>query len=363
MCIIGSEQLCSGGEVAIVLPVGRSVHRNQARSPLPRPLHAYEPDQDEPLVTAAIMYYEAGRSQEQIARHLGVSRPTVSRLLGRARQLGIVRIEIVPPTLDPSLASHLRDRLELQAVHIAAGLADPDDPAPVLAGRTNEALADIGLRAGDAIVVGYGRALHSLVHYQLIPRPGVLVAPALGGSSEDRPWFQPNEMARQWAAALGGTPRYLHAPAFVSPALKRSLVQEETIRSTLDLWETATVAVLGLGAWPEHDPGLAAAGFPPDDPAIADAVGDVAGRFFTEDGTLADYADEARLLAIAAERLRRIPHVVGIAAGLEKTRAIVGAARARLINTLVTDAVTARAVVDRLDRARGAEGVRLSAAP
>jgi DNA-binding transcriptional regulator LsrR (DeoR family) len=330
---------------------------------LARPLHVYEPDQDEPLVTAAIMYYEAGRSQEQIARHLGVSRPTVSRLLGRARQLGIVRIEIVPPTLDPSLAGHLRDRLGLRAVHIAAGLADPGDPAPVLAGRTNEALADIGLRAGDVIVLSYGRALHSLVHYQLTPRPGVIVAPALGGSSEDRPWFQQNEMARQWAAALGGTPRYLHAPAFVSQALKDSLVQEDAIRSTLDLWDTATAAVVGIGAWPKHDPSLAAAGFPPDDPAIADAVGDVTGRFYTEDGTLAHYADEPRLLAIAAEQLRRIPHAVGIAAGLEKTKAIVGAARARLINTLVTDAITARAVVDLLDRARRLEGVPLSAAP
>jgi DNA-binding transcriptional regulator LsrR (DeoR family) len=329
---------------------------------LPRPLHAYEPDQDEPLVTAAIMYYEAGRSQEQIARHLGVSRPTVSRLLGRARQLGIVRIEIVPPTVDPSLANHLQERLKLRAVHIAAGLADADDPAPVLAGRTNEALGDIGLRAGDVIVVAWGRALHSLARYQLIPRPGVVVAPALGGSSEDRPWFQPNEIARQWAAALGGTPRYLHAPAFVSSALKRSLVQEEGIRSTLDLWDTATAALVGIGAWPKHDPSLVAAGFPTDDPAIGDAVGDVVGRFFTEDGTLAHYADEPRLLAIAAERLRRIPHVVGIAAGVEKARAIVGAAQARLINTLVTDTVTARAVVDRLDQARGAEGVRLSAA-
>ena len=59
------------------------------------PVSYYDPDEVEPMVTAAVMYYQAHRSQAQIARHLGVSRPTVSRL-GRARQLGIVRIEIVP---------------------------------------------------------------------------------------------------------------------------------------------------------------------------------------------------------------------------------------------------------------------------
>ncbi len=295
-----------------------------------RPLNTYEPDADEPLVTAAIMYYQAGRSQEHIARHLGVSRPTVSRLLARARELGIVRIEIIPPSVDPNLAKGLKESLKLKGVHIAAGLADPDDPAPVLAGRLDDALAGIGLQAGDVIVVSWGRAVHSLARHELKPQPGVVIAPALGGSTEDRPWFQPNEIARQWAAALAGTPRYLHAPVFVSAALKRSLVQEEGIRSTLDLWETATVALVGIGAWPKHDPSLVAAGIPADDPAIANAVGDVVGRFFTEDGTLIQYSKEPRLLAITADRLRRIPHVIGIAAGVDKARAIVGAARASL---------------------------------
>ena len=36
------------------------------------------------MVTAAVMYYQAHRSQAQIAWHLGVSRLTVSRLLARA---------------------------------------------------------------------------------------------------------------------------------------------------------------------------------------------------------------------------------------------------------------------------------------
>jgi len=49
-------------------------------------------DQDELVVTAAILYYQQDRSQEQIARELGVSRPTVSRLLARARERGAVLV-------------------------------------------------------------------------------------------------------------------------------------------------------------------------------------------------------------------------------------------------------------------------------
>ncbi len=313
-----------------------------------RPLNAYEPDEDEPLVTAAIMYYQADRSQEQIARQLGVSRPTVSRLLARARQLGIVQIEIVPPTVDPSLAKDLEENLKLRRTHVAAGLGDPADPGLVLARSLNEALTGIALQAGDVVVVGWGRAIHSLPRYELTPQPGVVVAPALGGSDEDRPWFQANEITRQWAATLQGTPRYLHAPALVSAALKRSLVHEEAIHATLALWDEATAALVGIGAYPKHDPSTVAVGFPAGGPAIAHAVGDVVGRFFTADGTPVHYPDEPRLLAIPAERLRRIPHVIGIAVGADKAKAIVGAARAGLINTLVTDTVTARAVAARL---------------
>ena len=50
------------------------------------------------LVEAARLYYEHDFSQQQIAQKLGVSRPGVSRLLNKAREQGIVRIEIRDPS-------------------------------------------------------------------------------------------------------------------------------------------------------------------------------------------------------------------------------------------------------------------------
>ena len=43
------------------------------------------------------MYYVQGETMEVIAHHLGVSRSTVSRLLARARQEGVVRVSLVQP--------------------------------------------------------------------------------------------------------------------------------------------------------------------------------------------------------------------------------------------------------------------------
>ena len=54
-------------------------------------------DDGRAVYEAASMYYAQGETMEVIARHLGVSRSTVSRLLARARAEGVVRIELVAP--------------------------------------------------------------------------------------------------------------------------------------------------------------------------------------------------------------------------------------------------------------------------
>ena len=46
------------------------------------------------LVNVARLYYEQGLTQDQVARRIGVSRPLVSKMLARAREAGIVHIEI-----------------------------------------------------------------------------------------------------------------------------------------------------------------------------------------------------------------------------------------------------------------------------
>ena len=54
------------------------------------------------------------------------------------------------------------------------------------------------------------------------------------------------------------------------------------------------------------------------------------------------------MIAMSPAQLRAIPLVIGVAAGPEKATAIIGAARARLINALVTDTKTAQAILEAL---------------
>ena len=255
----------------------------------------------------------------------------------------------MPPNVDAALPGRLQKRLGLRGVHVAAGRATEAEPGPVLAEPFGAALDDAELASGDVILVGWGRAVHSLSQNVHRVHPGVVVVPAMGGNTSDRPWFQPNEIARELSQALGAKPRFFHAPALISPALGASLRSERELRSTMDLWDQAKVALVGVGEWPKPDAAYAAAGFPVDDAALEGAVGDVAGWSFTAAGRLLPYPGPQHFVGVTPRQLRRIPHVIGLAGGVAKARAAIGAARAGLISVLVTDGATARAISSALD--------------
>lgn len=75
------------------------------------------------------------------------------------------------------------------------------------------------------------------------------------------------------------------------------------------------------------------------------AVGEVLLYHYDLDGNIiqSDYHD--RLIGIGLEGLRNVETVIGAATGEHKVEAIVGAIRAQMINVLITDEVTAEAIL------------------
>src|SRR2546428_11244379 len=66
------------------------------------------------MVQCLELYYRQGRSQKDIAAALGVSAATVSRLLKRAMDEGLVRVELDLPRT-PELETALAERFGLRA--------------------------------------------------------------------------------------------------------------------------------------------------------------------------------------------------------------------------------------------------------
>jgi DNA-binding transcriptional regulator LsrR (DeoR family) len=297
------------------------------------------------LYRAAQLYYLEDANQADIAQQLNTSRTTVSRLLAEARAAGIVRIEVVDPASLRSgqLAADLRRALGLRAAYVT-----PSDTGrqvgPVLARAVSEALAATDLKAGEALLVSSGATLYAVAQQPLPSLPGVLVAPTVGGVDEPGEPYQTNEIARAIAVKVHGSPVLLYAPLAPSEGLYRMLLEESSTRRVTSLWTDASVALLGIGAPPrtrELRPSVLAR----DDALLTAAVGDICARPFDGDGHPLPFPGSDRLMAMGLEDLTRVPWSIGVAVGLDKVPAILAAVKAGWVNTIVTDAPTARALL------------------
>jgi DNA-binding transcriptional regulator LsrR (DeoR family) len=298
------------------------------------------------VYAAARLYFVDERPQAEIARRLGLSQPTVSRLLRQARDEGIVQIEIRPMEWDPSLAERLKAALGLRRAVVAPS-GPAADPRATLIGPALDELAALGLERGNVLALGWGRTVSDIVEARLPSLAGASLVPTVGGLNEQDRSFHANEIVRRAAERSGAISHLLYAPAVPSAALRRSLAGDRAIAFILSLWDRLDAALVGIGlpAAALHGHGPAHVRTPEALAALTTAAGDVSSRYFDIEGRPIPYPGEARVLGVTREQLRRAGTVIGVAAGASKAGAIVGAARSGLIDVLVTDASTAGAAL------------------
>lgn len=298
------------------------------------------------LFRGAWMYYEEDRTQAEIGELLGISRATVSRLLSEARARGVVHIEVRDPAQGElhSLGSALEERLGLGRVLVTPSTLGAA-PGGVLAPAVATLLKEAELRPGDALVVGSGATMLEISHEDLIPLPGVLVVPTVGGQDEPEEYYQTNEVTRRLAVRAGATPVLLHAPVQPADELYRSMLKDPGVKRVIGLWRHARCALLGIGLPPRIRASLPAV-LRRSGADLAAAEGDISNRTFDAGGQPVPFAGSEHMFAMGFEDLRRVPHSIGVAVGAGKARTLVAAVRGGYINRLVTDAATAHAILD-----------------
>jgi DNA-binding transcriptional regulator LsrR (DeoR family) len=301
------------------------------------------------LVQASRLYYELGETQSAVAERLGVTRVQVSRLLKRARAEGVVEIRIIDAAAAESPAADaLRRSYELDAVHLAPTVAGPEDLARRMVGRLAAQILRASLRDGAIVGIGDGATVSAVADAtdEAATPLAATVVPLAGGYWSPGPEREP---FRRIADALGAQAHGLMAPGLLDDAATReALVAHAGVRSVLDLWSRLDVALFGIGgrSWGAGSVGEAVA----HDLDAANAVGEVLIAPFDLDGVFVCPDLRDRAVAFDARALGRVPVAIGVAAGERKAEPILGALRAGIVRTLVTDVATAEAVV-RLDAA------------
>ena len=299
------------------------------------------------LVEVARRFYLVGETQVEIARDLGLDPSTVSRYLKRARDEGVVRVEIRPPMRrNVDLGRQLADRFQLSRVIVAT--TDEEGDMSCLADVAADYVGTV-LRKGMRVGLGWGTTLSATVGSL---EPGavsdLVITQLAGGLSDPVPGIQGHELARHLASLYPGSlVHYLHAPSIVdSPVIKQAILSDSSVQAALALAAQSELALVGIGEIGPDATLLRSSQVTQTDLDLllkTDVVGSMNGRFFCGDGQAGGHLDE-RTIAIEWAQLRAIPIVVAIAEGLPKVEAILGALRTQCVDVLITDEATAAAI-------------------
>ena len=300
---------------------------------------------------AGWLYYVAGNTQDQIATKLGVSRQSAQRLVSLAVAEGLVKVRIDHPIAQClSLAKDLTERFGLAFCEVVP--SDPGSNSTTL-GVAQAVAAEIErwLSKSEPIVLamGTGRTLKAAVE-QLpsIDGPQHKVVSLTGNIAPDGSAAYYNVVFTM-ADTVKSRSFPMPLPVIASSKAEREMLHAQAmIRPTLELAARADVTFVGIGELGPNAP-LVLDGFVSEAELLAlrkaGAVGEIVGWAFDADGALIEGITNDRVAsAPIPDRSRSL--VIAAAMGRAKLLAIAAAIRGGLVNGLITDEATAKALLE-----------------
>jgi len=315
---------------------------------------------EELLLRVAWYYYKDELTQDEIARRLSVSRASVGRLLDRARRVGLVSITLNAEYLDAfELSGELRRVFGLaEALVVPDHEREPADHHAVNAriGLGGAQFMSTHLRPAASLGVGWGETVSRVIAATNFGAVGPVHMVTLTGGVEG---YLPTILSSKGETGAESSEvtsaTVIPTPIMAStPALAAALRDEPTVQQVLKQACDVEHALVGVGT-PTADATIVHMGYlnPADVRGLRErgVVGDILGQFFDADGNVVELPIHDRRIGIELSDLMHIPKVVGVAGGLHKAQAILGALHGGFLDVLVTNELVAIRLLE-LERRR-----------
>lgn len=305
------------------------------------------------LTEIAIAYYEHEMTQEDIAKKFNISRIKVGRLLKKARQEGVVEINVrYHPVFTSQLEQRLIDQFGIKRALIAIDENDEWKQRKQVAALVSNYLSS-NLKDGMTVAVGQGRNVAAVGdHIGIYAEKHCKFICGIGGVQRTGDPVDADHICRNLARHFNGTNETLYAPAYLENKEFRDVfMQNGVIKETLDRARKADIALVGIGDMNENSYMVQLGWFEPSEITEArinqGVVGEIAGYgFFNINGVLADTVMNNRVIGLSLEDLKNIPCVIGIASETAKAVAILGALRTGIIDVIATSASNVNTVLN-----------------
>lgn len=306
------------------------------------------------LVQVAHLYYEQDYSQQQIADALGVSRSLISLYLKKARERGVVKIQVNDPRDNcEDLSLIIQSKTSVNRVFV---VPSSHNSAMLTRRSTAGALArylESTLKDGDCVGIGFGRTIAEMAELIVPTKPHAIdFIPLMGESSSGLigTYSQINLHVLKIASSFNGTPHFLLAPLIVqSPELRDLLVMDDGVRSTVQYWDHLTHVCVGVGAVPPAAGEIVYVG-EENLNAFAEigGAGDVCIRYFNDNGQFIHTPFYNRVIGISPEQMHKAEHFIVVSSGADKAQAVAALLYSNIITELFIDEELARAIINRL---------------
>jgi DNA-binding transcriptional regulator LsrR (DeoR family) len=308
-------------------------------------------DPEEQLATrAAWLYFVAENTQAQIGKKLGLTRVRVNRLLAHARRLGLVQVTISGRLATSiKLEDELRRRFDLLDVVVVPATSEPDKQRAVIAAASGHFLSQ-QLKDNMSVGVGWGQTLrHSLAYVPHKSYKNLSVVSLIGGLTHSSA-VNPHETASHLADIVGGQCYYFAGPAFTdTEATREVLMNQPMLRDVFERGRKVDLAYVSVGELTKNST-MAKLGLITADEVTtlqnAGAVGDLCSHWLNAQGQFVEHPLNRRAVALPPEHLRGVPRVVLVSGGRNKVVMMHGVLCNGLANIVITDEVTARALLD-----------------
>lgn len=308
--------------------------------------------------TAAYMYYIEQKSQNEIARTLGISPATVSRVLKRAVKEEVVRFSIAQPYAQClEYEKGIRESYHVKTVQVVP-LMEPETPETALHIKKKVALE--GSRYLQRIItqdhvlgLNWGGTMYYLIQY-LNPcrKIDTSIVTMHGCITDCDEKFEAKNLVRRASMAFGGRNIALMANGYLEDAQTLARLKErDEYKQIFDLFHKIDISVSGVGVfYPKLGSALATGAhnyFQAGDLEELHAQGvycDFLLRFIDENGQECESRIKHRTLSIDLEQYKLIPCKIVVASGSEKAYAVRALLRGGLVDVLIIDQHLAKAL-------------------
>ncbi|MDO4554970.1 MAG: sugar-binding domain-containing protein [Lachnospiraceae bacterium] len=303
-------------------------------------------------------YYVENKTGAQISRELGLSTSTVSRLLKRAREEGLVEIRITEPYMTCLLMEqeiqekfHLKDAMVVPILGEENQVGEDDIKKQVALEGARYVQRNI--EDGDTIGLNWGGTMYHLIQY-LNPCQKVnanIVTMHGSIASCDRK-LAVKTLVRRAAMAFGGKSFSLtHEGLFPSAEELKKVREKKECQEIFDLFEKINMSISGVGDFePDHGSLLSHTGYlnerEHENLRQKKAASDILLRFVNHKGEECDTDLKDRTLSISIDTYKKIPNKVIVASGSYKARAIRSLVNGGLVDTLIIDYYLAREFIN-----------------